>query len=62
MRKYASDITTDDQLIVNDSLVILDYLESSADGDRVLVRGYFESDGSDFQVNVPSDFHFRLAL
>lgn len=62
MRKYAIDLTTDDRLIVNDSEVILDYIESVEDADRITLRGYFEADGTDFSVTVSSDFAFRVAL
>lgn len=61
MRKYAIDLTTDDRLMVNDAEVILDYIESD-DTDRITLRGYFESDGTDFTVTVSSDFAFRVAL
>ena len=61
MQKYVGDLTTNDVIMIDGNAVVLDYLESH-DDDRITVRGYFESDGTDFSVTVPSDFSFRVAL
>jgi|MudIll2142460700_1097286.scaffolds.fasta_scaffold1155184_2 hypothetical protein len=59
MRKYASDLSLDDVLRVTkdgeEQTVVLDYMEVRQGGSRVLVRGYFEQDGSDFALDVDFD-------
>lgn len=59
MKKYAFDLSLDDVLLVTkdgeEQTVVLDYMEVRQGGRRVLVRGYFESDGSDYSMTVDFD-------
>lgn len=59
-RKYASDLTSNDVLIINGEDVMIDYLEPHED--RVLIRGYFDSNGDDFTQIVDADFAFRVSV
>lgn len=62
MRKYASDLTTNDVLLINGEDVMIDYLESQSEATRVLIRGYFDSNGDDFTQIVDADFTFRTTV
>jgi hypothetical protein len=55
MRKYVSDVSVDDVLRIGDRTVVLDYMEVRAGSDRVLLRGYYEDDGSDYSLVVSLD-------
>lgn len=55
MKKYVSDVTVDDVLRIGDRTVVLDYMEVRSGSDRVLLRGYFEDDGSDYSLAVSMD-------
>ncbi len=55
MKKYLSDINTDDVLIVKNREVILDLLDYDTDTGLVLVAGYFDDNGDDYTIQTLPD-------
>jgi len=60
MKKYASDLNTNDRLIAGDREVVLDLLDYNYDTGMVTVLGYFEDHGNNFQAVVYPDRVFTV--
>jgi len=60
MRKYASDLTTNDILIVNGERVEIQYLDIADDG-KVKIEGFYSDNGDGFVVSVDPDWTFGIA-
>jgi hypothetical protein len=60
MKKYASDLNTNDRLIAGDREVVLDLLDYNYDTGMVTVLGYFEDHGNDFHTTVYPDKVFTV--
>ncbi len=54
MRKYAMDVQVDDVLVVGSRSVIVDYVRP-ARHERIMVGGYFEDNGTNYQLLVSPD-------
>ncbi len=55
MKKYLSDISTNDVLLVKNREVILDLLDYNNDTGLVLVSGYFDDNGDDYTIQTLPD-------
>ena len=55
MKKYLSDMTTNDVLLIGGREVVLDLLDYNTDTGLVLVSGYFEDHGDDYTVQTFPD-------
>ncbi len=62
MRKYVSDLSSKDILIVEGREVYIDIIRPETIGENVWIEGYFDDNGDPFEVSVPVDFSFRVAL
>lgn len=62
MKKYASDITDNDILIVKGRNVIIDWLYYDQEADIITFLGYFEDNGDEFQSQVYRDKVYTVNL
>jgi hypothetical protein len=55
MRKYAADLQSYDQPLVDGRTLILDFIEYNEHYDAILVIGYFDDDGEPFVKMLDPD-------
>jgi hypothetical protein len=58
MQKYALDVLPGDQLLVQDRVVVVDFVTDKHD--RKLISGYFDDNGNEFSLTVDHDYVVRV--